>query len=254
MASAHRRVPDAAEVASLGYVLRPPAPDAPRRLVVALDLHDTLVRVRPQGVVDSTRGAPQLALVDGWERMSLALANVPGAEAVHTMRGPEGDTWEVKVRAGCGDLLAFVGSRCEGVLWTVGGPRYVSPVLAAMDPVRALAAVVMSRTPQYDEHGREGGSSDWALLPDCKPLAMLNRCPDTVVQVDDRPEYLRCNPDSGIIVPAYFGQPDAVLPKLTSLLEYTAGVVEEGGTVAQALATAPPHLARQREEGGVLVE
>jgi len=252
-------MPSREEIERLGFVL-PPATDAVRRLVVALDLHDTLVRVRPSNADSAShqRGAPSGALNPlGW-----SVANEPHGsvanpqecawEARHVMTGPDGGEWEALVRPGLSELLGFVGERCEGVLWTVGGPRYVKPFMHAVDPDGSLRRIVMSTSMRYTRQGEEEGKSGWAMLPACKPLELLNRNPDTVVQVDDREEYLRMAPSNAIVLPPYFGEaPDSILVTLRQALAILTDVVEAGGSVVDGLRSLPPSLATQRPEGGV---
>eukprot|EP01062_Namystynia_karyoxenos_P023129 TRINITY_DN1889_c0_g3_i1.p1 TRINITY_DN1889_c0_g3~~TRINITY_DN1889_c0_g3_i1.p1 ORF type:complete len:287 (+),score=71.90 TRINITY_DN1889_c0_g3_i1:80-940(+) len=260
-AAAERQRPPDSVAEQLGFVLPPLPPGAPRRLVVSLDLHETLVRVRPLAAesppdADTVRprGAPPEALADGWEQLrDEAAEDAAGAESVHALRSPCGAEWEVLVRPGCGALLQLVGERCEGVLWTVGGCQYVTPVAEWIDPTRALT-IVMSTASRYDAAGNSVGLSDWALLPCCKPLAMLHRDPGCVLQIDDRPEYLRCNPGNRLVVPPYWGKRDAVLHTVRDVVRSLADAVNQGASVPDALAALTIAGVQPLPEGGAAVE
>ena len=241
---------DAAKLQAVGLVVPPlPAAEAAmRRRCVLVDLHETLVRVEPVGgSAADVRGAPAAACESGWGT----------AAAPNVIQGPAGaGDFLLNVRPGTDEVMAVLkeNEAVEGVLWTVGGLLYVAAVIDAIEGLgggRAAGVgfrnIVRSDSNQFcEKDGAVLGRSEWPFLHDLKPLALVPRPVDDCLQVDDRPEYLRCNPDNALIVRPYTGKADEQLLKVAEIVRLLAA---SPLSVQDFLKELPTNLAVKQDMG-----
>eukprot|EP01063_Lacrimia_lanifica_P027201 TRINITY_DN378_c0_g1_i1.p1 TRINITY_DN378_c0_g1~~TRINITY_DN378_c0_g1_i1.p1 ORF type:complete len:294 (+),score=102.51 TRINITY_DN378_c0_g1_i1:90-971(+) len=254
-------LPSQQELDEVGYVLPPPrrAAGAAPAMSVVLDLHETLVRLEPLSDGDRARskGAPAGCLAGGWS------IEAPESSRRILSGPPEVGSFLLHLRPGVDAVVEALRDHAtyEGVLWTVGGLLYVNSIIEALEALGPTAKcgapafqhVVMSDSPRFDAAGAACGPSDWPFLHDCKPAALLHRDPARVVQVDDRPEYLRLSPDTALVVPPFYGteadRDDDVLRRLAEIL---ARMAESDLPAAAFLKSLPPTLAKKQEVGNGL--
>eukprot|EP01063_Lacrimia_lanifica_P003415 TRINITY_DN11827_c0_g2_i1.p1 TRINITY_DN11827_c0_g2~~TRINITY_DN11827_c0_g2_i1.p1 ORF type:complete len:292 (+),score=53.42 TRINITY_DN11827_c0_g2_i1:64-939(+) len=256
------------EVAEVGYVLPPSRNDTQRTVV--FDLHETLVRIEPIADAEAEaiaaaaaaspverRGAPPGCLASDW-----VCEVVDDAEVI--LRGPTSvGKLRLHIRRGLRNVVRRLreDDGVEGVLWTVGGLPYVQSVLKALehpgsgeegDEALAFQHAVMSNTPRFEADGKTSGASAWPFLHDCKPLTLLNRPLRDVLQIDDRPEYMRLFPTNALVVPPYdpAHHGDDTMLRLTEILDRLA---ESDLPIPVFLKHLPPTLARPQEVGNGVV-
>ena len=248
-ASTMRPLPTAEELNSLGYVCTTQSESYSNKRSVVVDLHETLVRVEAiKSTYKKERGAPDGCLSDDWETSS--------NEGL-ILKGPEGGTdFILHVRPYWDELSKTIKEQYEGILWTVGGIKYVASVIQTLDPKQEIfQQLVMSNNFKYCKDGHQIGQSDWPFLNDCKPLQLLNRDISRCIHVDDRVEYARCNSNNVIYIPPYLS-PDAAdgcLNNLSAVLNYINQTYDIDVPVSDFLQSLPSDLISVREMEGMKV-
>ena len=243
---------DTAAIAAVGYVTPPSTFPAGTRTVL-FDLHETLAHVEPINYDGSARGAPEGCKEDGWA-VSTTNEHHDNPLAPTVIKGPAGrGDFQLTLRNGAPQIMQILkaDNNIEGMLWTVGGLLYVTTVIQTLEGSAAggkgFQHLIRSDSSRFGENGDDLGASDWPFLPDLKPLDLVPRNPKNCLQIDDRGEYLRCNPDNALLIAPFFGAvQDRQLVQVAEILE-RLDKEDRSMAIPEFLSSLPPHLCKKVE-------
>lgn len=126
---------------------------------------------------------------------------------------PEGERFHVRVRPGLYDFLQKVCSKYETHIFTAALQKYADPLLDHIDPHQSLFAGRWYRDSCEFDRERRINIKNLANLPILPQL-------DRAVLVDNNPLSFLANPNNGILVSSFLGDPsDNDLEKVWMLLE-----------------------------------
>eukprot|EP01063_Lacrimia_lanifica_P039690 TRINITY_DN8787_c0_g1_i1.p1 TRINITY_DN8787_c0_g1~~TRINITY_DN8787_c0_g1_i1.p1 ORF type:complete len:276 (+),score=76.79 TRINITY_DN8787_c0_g1_i1:147-974(+) len=130
-------------------------------------------------------------------------------------------------RPGLNELLEFLSTNCEPVVWTAGVKAYAQAVIRNIDQNQAFRHCVYRHKKWFS--GCAGYNKD---------LTLLGRDMSKLIILENTPDCVRGNEENGILVADYEGGelPDSTIPRMT---EFLAGLIDSGLSVPRYLAQCP---------------
>lgn len=180
-------------------------------LVVILDMDECLVHSQSLLSPSAAQGYAHQQLFQ--KRRSSSSAGRAARADFFQFTLPEGKRFHVRARPGLYDFLQKVCSKYETHIFTAAVQKYADPLLDHIDPHRSLFAGRWYRDSCEFDRERRINIKNLGNLPILPQL-------DRAVLVDNNPLSFLANPNNGILVSSFLGDPrDNDLEKVWMLLE-----------------------------------